>query len=462
MYLLKINGGIYILHFIEEGHMTIIYDRESNSFFKASQEYVAQLNKEELENSIQAKVHKQVISSRPIRKKRLNKATFIVTNNCNLKCKYCFATYVNNKKQDIMFTETFKLAVDKLLVEYPEGINQIMLFGGEPLLAFDVIKEGIAYYYEKCQLLKCKLPQIGIVSNGTKLEQSMIGFLNQYNIDLTISLDGDKETNDLVRRDVNGNGVYDKVVENIKLYREQIKSKLYIEVTLNKNQLNAYKPGRARTWIQHFIEMGIDGIIVGVVESGDETLGFVAQDEEKYKLMYAEIVDFLIEGIIKGQVFLASDIINGIKVLLGNREVPLSCSAGVNNLTITSKGEIYPCYTLDKTEVFCMGHIEAPIGQEFYRVQNEFMAHYHNKPIECEACWLKKICGVWCRGLNYISKGQIRTVLEPRCWSEQVLYERLIVHLANLNKEDTRRFKQTLKEIAKKYRKEGEDYTGGN
>ncbi len=70
-----------------------------------------------------------------------------LTNNCVLACDYCFRGAKNQRRLDL---ETGKKAIDWFISE--SGSNKklaVALFGGEPLMEFDLIKQLVPYAKEK-------------------------------------------------------------------------------------------------------------------------------------------------------------------------------------------------------------------------------------------------------------------------------------------------------------------------
>ena len=135
----------------------------------------------------------------------LNVSTF-----CNLACKYCFIEnnpITNNCFQKMDFT-TAKTAVDKFVNEINKNKveeAQIIIYGGEPLTNFELLKKIIKYIRE----IKPDLA-VTIITNGTLLREQEILFLKQNKIGIGISLDGPKKINDKNRSNWN----FDNKMEN--------------------------------------------------------------------------------------------------------------------------------------------------------------------------------------------------------------------------------------------------------
>lgn len=79
--------------------------------------------------------------------------TFVVTEDCNLRCKYCYITHkASNKKMNF---DTAKKFIDYILngnIDKKEAVI-IEFIGGEPLLEIDLIDKITDYFKLQCYLL---------------------------------------------------------------------------------------------------------------------------------------------------------------------------------------------------------------------------------------------------------------------------------------------------------------------
>lgn len=151
-----------------------------------------------------------------------------VTGQCNLRCKYCiysdhypFNRTFNNSKMDF---DTARAAVD-LFMENHSLVNQrnpssrpiIGFYGGEPLIAFDVIRETVEYFHKKYAERFDAL--FTLTTNGLLLSDAVGDFLTKYDFSIIVSLDGNKENHDRNRLRVNGRGSFDAVFANLQRFR---------------------------------------------------------------------------------------------------------------------------------------------------------------------------------------------------------------------------------------------------
>lgn len=123
-----------------------------------------------------------------------------VTQNCNLRCKYCVysGSYVNrtHTKKRMSF-EIAKQAVDFYFAHNTnKDAGVISFYGGEPLLEMELIKK-IVVYSEK--LYEGKELRFNMTSNATLLTDEIADFLYEHNFNLTISLDGPEEVHNQSR-----------------------------------------------------------------------------------------------------------------------------------------------------------------------------------------------------------------------------------------------------------------------
>lgn len=156
--------------------------------------------------------------------------TFIVTKSCQLKCKYCYLIGKNNKEK--MSVEVAKLAVDYVLDNprlFPEDFVVLDFIGGEPLLEIGLIHVIVDYAVRQMHIKQHKwinAYQIRITTNGLLYSSFDVQqFIHKYrkHINISISIDGTKEKNDINRIFPNGYGSYDRIIDNVKLWKKQFK-----------------------------------------------------------------------------------------------------------------------------------------------------------------------------------------------------------------------------------------------
>ena len=114
-----------------------------------------------------------------------------LTNNCNLNCVYCYEKHKN------FTTMTIDVARNILYSEFMKNYDLYLidLFGGEPFLEFELVKQIYHFIRTSDFSDRCKL---SICTNGTVITDEMKEWIkeNNSNLHVGLSLDGDYPTQD--------------------------------------------------------------------------------------------------------------------------------------------------------------------------------------------------------------------------------------------------------------------------
>ena len=166
-----------------------------------------------------------------------------VAHDCNLRCKYCFASTGDFKQgRRLMSFETAKRAIDFLIEKSAKRKNlEVDFFGGEPLLNFEVIKDVVKYARQKEKQFN-KNFRFTITTNGLLLNYENIKYLNENMSNVVLSLDGREKVNNKMRVNLKGEGSYYLIIEKIKEFVEKRKEKDYfVRGTFTKHNLDFFK-----------------------------------------------------------------------------------------------------------------------------------------------------------------------------------------------------------------------------
>ena len=136
--------------------------------------------------------------------------TIKLTNDCNLRCKYCYQEHKRNKLS-MNDSDTLIEFIKKQLEEY-KSVN-IHWFGGEPLLNINPLLK-----IEEFLVSNNIKGNSDITSNGYLLNQKIMNNLKKTRISsFQITLDGEKNQHDSLRITSSNKGTFDRIIENIKL-----------------------------------------------------------------------------------------------------------------------------------------------------------------------------------------------------------------------------------------------------
>ena len=140
-----------------------------------------------------------------------------VIHDCNLRCKYCFADEGEyHGARSVMSAEVGMKAIDFVIEKSgPRKNIEVDLFGGEPLMAFDTIKE-IVEHAKVQEKLHNKSIRFTMTTNATLLNDEIMKYMDENMGNIVLSIDGRKSINDKVRVRADGTGSYDRILPNIK------------------------------------------------------------------------------------------------------------------------------------------------------------------------------------------------------------------------------------------------------
>ena len=144
-----------------------------------------------------------------------------MTDFCNLRCKYCFIEggQTANYHRQSMSIDTAKAAIDKYFQIIEKHSSQkspsIVFYGGEPLLNWNVIKSALSDIRAHEVTSGINVDKV-IITNGTILTDEIIEYIKEFNILISVSLDGIQNVNDANRVDYQGEGSFLRAVSTIK------------------------------------------------------------------------------------------------------------------------------------------------------------------------------------------------------------------------------------------------------
>ncbi|QXM05933.1 thioether cross-link-forming SCIFF peptide maturase [Crassaminicella indica] len=352
-----------------------------------------------------------------------------VAHDCNIRCKYCFASQGDFKGQrTLMSEEVGKKALDFLIENSGNRRNlEVDFFGGEPLMNFEVVKK-LVEYGRKREKEAGKRFRFTITTNGVLLNDENMKYINENMDNVVLSIDGRKEVNDNMRYGVNGKGTYDIIVPKfLKMAKMRNGKDYFVRGTFTRENLDFSKD------VLHLADLGFTSTSIEPVVT-DEKYDYALREEdldkifEQYEILAKEYVKRKKEGNGFSFFHFMLDLSQGpcvIKRLSG-------CGAGSEYLAITPEGDIYPCHQFVGDEDFCMGNVlEGKLNTSF---QVDFKdAHVYNKE-KCNDCWAKFYCSGGCHANAYNFNKDIYKPYELGCEMEKKRIECSLVIQAKLLK----------------------------
>lgn len=217
--------------------------------------------------------------------------TFIVTEDCNLRCKYCYITHkASNKKMNFSVAKKF---IDYVLNS--EMIKQhavtLDFIGGEPLLEIELIDKICDYFKLKTYEMGISWYwnyRISICTNGVNyLDKRIQKFIskNKSKLSMTITIDGTKAKHDLQRVFPDGTGSYDVVKKNVDVWKNQFYAST--KVTFASADLKYLKDSIIELWQEGIPEIAANVVFEDVWKEDDDKI---------FEEQLRELADYILEN----------------------------------------------------------------------------------------------------------------------------------------------------------------------
>ena len=325
--------------------------------------------------------------------------TFILTEDCQLRCKYCYICGKNSF--NVMTWETAKQAVDFIL-SYPPYQKKpgvvLDFIGGEPFLEIALMDQICDYF--KVRAYETDHPwfnnyRISMATNGLLYDAPAVQeFIkkNQSHLSIGISIDGTPEKHDMMRVFQNGRGSYAAIAKKIPLWLQQFPGTT--KATVAHNDLHLLKDSVLHLWSLGINEVAMNCIFEDVWEPGDD------------EILERQLVELADE-------ILAKDLYKGHKCTFFSRRLgfPMDpekdrqnwCGSG-KMVAIGTDGKMYPCvrfaqYSLGQKKEIVVGRVDSGIDENKRR---PFLTldRVVQSPQKCIECDVALGCS-WCQGYNY-------------------------------------------------------------
>ncbi len=319
-----------------------------------------------------------------------------VSGNCNMKCKYCFYADVENcrnvKNYGIMSEITQENIIKKAFMEARDYCS-FSFQGGEPtLVGLDFYKRQIEL--EKRYNTKNISVSNSIQTNGFAIDEEWAKFLAANNFLVGLSLDGPQNINDGLRKDLKGQGTFDKVMNTVKLFDKynvqyNILGVVTKQVALHAKEVyNFYKTNNFR-YLQ-FNEC---------LDPFSNIKEYYSLEAKDYAKFLKDIFDEYYHDFKSNNYVSIRNLDNYVRIVYG--EEPESCGMCgycTPYFLVEANGDVFPCdfYVLDR---YYMGNINDQTWKELYESKNlkHFVEESKYVMKKCRHCKWYKICRGGCK-----------------------------------------------------------------
>lgn len=312
----------------------------------------------------------------------LTKLSLHVSHVCNLRCTYCYADGGDyGQGPSMMSGETAIAAIAEMERRFG-SIRTIQFFGGEPLLNWPVILT-VCEHVNRQEEERPVPPYLGLVTNLIHYPRELEELVRQYRIHVTVSLDGPSEINDVLRVFPDGRGTFDRVAANIRRLRASTGEPTMLEATFTRRHA---AEGWTAVALRRFFEetFGIRTTLVAPAWEPEDPDG-------AFHLLplLCEQAGSPAPGVDEQGTVDPGGLIRMVPLILRRRS-PYWCGAGLSALTVTPKGDIYPCHLFLSHSEYQVGNVSSGTWDD--RVVDRLRSNKKPNDPVCRACDVDWAC----------------------------------------------------------------------
>ncbi len=331
------------------------------------------------------------IDDAPLAHPAIHALSLAVAQKCNLGCTYCYAQQgeFGGAGKNMPLEEATK-AVELLVNGADDGARLNLAFlGGEPLVNRPVLQAATRHAAQLAQRRGNPIT-FSITTNGTLLTQADAEFFEAYGFAVTISLDGPRETHNLLRPFKSGSGSFDAILQRIRpLLTLQRRMQVSARVTVTPANLEL------RRALDDFIELGFHSVGFSPMLSSPSGSGEMQSAD--LEIMLGEMIDCGREferRALKGERYPFANMVNAMREIGRGTHRPYPCGAGAGYLGVSADGELSACHRFVGDEAGAMGSLNDGIDR---KRQADWLTERHvHRQEPCRSCWARYLCGGGC------------------------------------------------------------------
>lgn len=313
--------------------------------------------------------------------------TIAPTMDCNMACPYCFEAECENR--NYMSIETQEKLCE-FVFSYLEQNNckylQICWYGGEPLLAVDVIQNLSSRFIEYCNGNNVEY-SASMITNGYLLDKSLANLIvHECKINLAqITIDGIAPQHNIRRILKSGEASYDTIVANVDHYKDLMQ--ISIRINVDADNVESVR----KFWKYSFEEKGWKSnpsvylAPVTSFSSDEEINGCVCLTNDEFAKFNTEHLNYVYD---------TEKAINPQK-LIPQRLAGFCGAVKMGVYTIDPDGDMYTCWNLigNKDKKVASVSAGTNLNYEYFK----WMLHEASSSSDnCESCSLLPVCSGGC------------------------------------------------------------------
>ena len=305
------------------------------------------------------------------------------TEACNFRCTYCYETFPRGK----MNPETIR-GLKALVKEKATNLSHLNIswFGGEPLLALDVIEELSVSFLAAAKENKIDYSS-DLVTNGYFLTKEVLQQLLSWEIrQLMVTIDGIGEIHDNRRHLAGGGKTFDRIIENLQAIKE-VEGEFDLTIRVNFDESNLEETSQLIDFLkENFADDKRFGVLFRPVGrwggENDDELPVCSQVQSNRKIW-----EFTNEAVVQGM---------GMATMIAGSLMPTGSvcyAAKPHSLVVGANGQLYKCTISFDEEVNKVGTID---GNGHLELDFDKIAAWTTSGEEtdavCQSCFYRPVC----------------------------------------------------------------------
>ena len=349
-----------------------------------------------------------------------------VTHACNLACAYCFVRNYYPEQGGMMTMETARKAIDLLPTKAALSVG---FFGGEPLLAWPLIQDVVAYVTDLAGKRGVG-KRFHVTTNGILLDDEKVRFLDANGFSLIVSLDGPEDLHNQMRsaKDSSVNSQQATLAAVRRLKGTNLARRTTLRSTYTG--LGADLVTRLE-YLNALVEEGCAGHVSVEPCSLNETaclklpdghpLSITQEHYDALKQEYHAVAEWYVAQVRAGKKPAFHHILMPLQRIFYTLHAASECGAGCGYMAVDPSGNLYGCHREGKSLI---GHLDTGVDEELRAKWKDNRLYARH---DCVACPIKYVCGGGCRLDSLERNGNIskpdptgcffrRTMIETALW----------------------------------------------
>jgi len=344
-----------------------------------------------------------------------------VAGDCNLGCSYC---YVFDEETPVPAPARIDPADGRRQIDFlidaagdAERVT-VTFFGGEPLLNVNAVREIARYGRERADAAGKRIG-FTITTNGTLLTDEVVAFLREYDMQVTVSLDGPRAVNDARRPFKDGvSGSYDRIAPDVAKLLDHYSDRRHrvgARATLSRGNADVERV------VEHLLGMGFHEVSASVATTADPELAFTDAEYEQFSEGLDRLARRFVDAALAGRYFGFTNVSGLVRRFHDGSVRDYPCGATIGLAGSDSRGDLYVCHRFVGDDRFKIGSIDRGLDHDF---RNDFVRSRSVRLKEyCRPCWLRHLCGGGCYHEALLSGGDDFSRLVSVCDRLRRFYE---------------------------------------